>query len=455
MRHQHIHQPHYSYWKRTSAIPMSAALITGALSLAIGYSPESAHGQALSADDLLEPFVLVDVADFLESPPSFVIEAGECMDVNNDGFTVGWYEDASGDEQPFVFSPVDGGSAETLPLDQDWELGSAIAISETTDHDLTGTIIAGWADRNGNPEAVFWNYDSQNGWEFNIVPFNPARVGESQAVSDDGIITGYSIANSKEQAFVYNPATQSLTTTGSLQTVGMAIRDDVSDGQAIAGYKIVSGPADHAWYARGQTQQDLHTVVDSDYEESRALAMNNSVSSSEDVVGYVWDDDPAQGQPNFNAAYWWYDSGWDVGVFDTPSPDPVDHTVTGITDADASGYLDVVGHYATASLGRGVFYITLERVGSTVTYYSYEPGRLRTKAWCCIQARCATRPRPGQAMRSTTPRGSRGVMCKITRNSVPTTIGRVCTFPTITTTTACRTSVRFCTATRLTRTKTA
>jgi hypothetical protein len=301
------------------------------------------------------------------------IVAGECMDVNNDGFAVGWYEDGSDDEQPFFFSPVDGGSAIKLTMDEYWFRGKAIAISETTGHDLDGAIIAGWAERStggaGDVEAVYWVYDN-DAWDFEVVPLSAGvSVGESQAVSNAGLITGFVMLSGEERAFVYEDGDTYATTSGATRAVGMAIRDDATDGQAVSGYKIVSGPLDHAWYVIGSTQTDLHTVVGATYEESRVLAMNNTDSGSEDLVGYVDDHEGSPGASLF-AAYWWYDSGWDVGILNTPSPDPVDYTVTGVNDRDANGYVDIVGHYAAPNLSRGVFYVTVD--SGTSTYYSYQ-----------------------------------------------------------------------------------
>lgn len=189
MRHQQVHQSHYSYWKRTSAIPTSAALITGAL-LAIGYSPESAAAQ-FTDEEPYEPYVLVDIGLFLDDPDEdFYVTLGEAMDVNNMGYVVGHYQDDSGDEMPFVFDPADGGSLMTVDIgtfDEAW----MNALNTPSTNDFEDIIIVGWAGTVEDPEPVFWEWNSTNSqWEIDTI-YSDGREGIAHDVNEDGDITGY------------------------------------------------------------------------------------------------------------------------------------------------------------------------------------------------------------------------------------------------------------------------
>jgi len=107
------------------------------MSLSNSLIPIPLPGPAAAAAqiDHYQPFQDVDLANYIEAEVggSFELSRGEAMDVNDDGFACGWYFDSNSNSQPFVFSPVDGGSAEVLPLDPGWFRGHATAISETGD----------------------------------------------------------------------------------------------------------------------------------------------------------------------------------------------------------------------------------------------------------------------------------------------------------------------------------
>ena len=197
MRLKHVHQSHYPYRKRTSALAMWAALVTGAL-LAIGHTPESAHGQAAK----YEPYVLVDICEFIDEEESMTVTLGEARDVNDDGLVVGWYEDTSGDTQPFVLDPGDGGSLMDVN-NGDFEEAWMEAINSPSNG---GVKIVGWAkdhDVQDHPEEpVLWTWDSENSeWVIDTI-YNNGTLGAANDVSDTGFITGYFLdANDDKHVF--------------------------------------------------------------------------------------------------------------------------------------------------------------------------------------------------------------------------------------------------------------
>ncbi len=324
-----------------------------------------------------EPFYAVDISDLADPTSSlYTTNYGEAMDVNDEGFAVGWF-DSSGVDKPFFMSPVDGGSAIVLPLGS-YSAGRAIAINETTSFDMTGIVIGGWVVSGSQHLAVFWNYDGL-AWQINTMT-DITNDSEAQAVSGSGVISGYVFDDTSgtNRLFTYHPDTNTTTifsgTNDPANAVGLGINDVNGGGEAIVGSRLNGSNPEAIYFLitnSGTDLQDLHGALSGIYFSSKALAINKQ----DGVVGYGLKT--TGGNPpttESRAIYWFLQGGnWVAQPLWASNPDPVDSAVSGITNIDSNGAVDIVGDYSS-NINKGVFVVTADTVNSTYKSYMLDPG---------------------------------------------------------------------------------